>query len=234
MISKADLIICVVETSIAGDKLSVPIALETGAGNNVEHAISAIAVFCGITAPSHLEIINIFWIKLRPNVGSNTRVWNRYAIKQPAHLMPAANMEQIMHHVCAGDVIRNHRKTIGLVGAGRRGDLLPADYTLRGGRLRIDRRRSVSDFDGLSGLCDRQREMQTGVAARSHRKLLRLSRKAGEFNCNPIISQRHTVEAKLACVVGNGGFIPIRSCRAQSDLRALDGPVLRIVNESAD
>ena len=45
--------------------------------------------------------------------------------------MSTANVKQVMHHVGAGDVIRNHGQTVGLVGTGSRGNLLPADDALR-------------------------------------------------------------------------------------------------------
>ena len=68
VIAKADLVICIVEISIASNKLSLAIALETGAGYDVEHSVSAIAVFCRIASALHFEIINIFWIELRAHI----------------------------------------------------------------------------------------------------------------------------------------------------------------------
>src|SRR6476661_6526071 len=105
VVADAELIFGAIEAAIAGHQLGLAIALETGAGHHVKDAVGAVAVFRGVAATLHFEVVNVLGIELRPDVGSNIRVGHWNAVNQPRHLVSATNVKLVVHHVGAGHVI---------------------------------------------------------------------------------------------------------------------------------
>ena len=161
----AELVFGAIEAAVAGDQFGLAIALESGTRDHVEDAISAVAIFGGVAAALHLEVVDVLGIELRPNVGSNIRIGDGNAVNQPRDLMSAANVELIVDHVRAGHVVGDHAQTVGLVGARRLRNLLPADQRSGRRRLGVDGCGCFLDFNRLLGLGDSKGKVEAGVAA---------------------------------------------------------------------
>ena len=118
VVAEAELVFGSVEAAVAGDQFGLTIALESGAGDNVEDAVGAVAVFRGVAAALHFEVVDVLGIELRSDVRGNIGVGHGNAVDQPGNLMSAANVELVVDHVRAGNVVGDHRQTVGLIGAG--------------------------------------------------------------------------------------------------------------------
>src|SRR5947209_18597742 len=91
VVSKTDLIIGGIKTAVAGDQFGFAVALESRTRNHVKHAVSAVTVFGRVAAALDFDVIDVFRIELRSNVGRDARVWHGNAIEQPRNLMSAAD-----------------------------------------------------------------------------------------------------------------------------------------------
>src|SRR5947209_20554522 len=76
VVSKTDLIIGGIKTAVAGDKFGFAVALETGTRDHVKYPVSAVTVFGGVAAALDFDVIDVFRIKLRPNVRRDAGVWH--------------------------------------------------------------------------------------------------------------------------------------------------------------
>src|SRR5262245_54930298 len=114
VIAEADLVIGIVEAAIARDQFSLPVALEPGTRHHVEDAVGAIAVFRVVSATLHFQVVDILRIELRPNIRGDIGIRHWHTIKQP-NLVPAANVQLVVHDVGAGSVVSDARETIGSV-----------------------------------------------------------------------------------------------------------------------
>src|SRR5712692_12115325 len=63
--AEADLIVGLPELPEAGDDLGFPVAFESGSRNDIEDGVTAVAIFGGVAAALHLEIIDVLRIELR-------------------------------------------------------------------------------------------------------------------------------------------------------------------------
>ena len=124
---KLNSIVRLIEIAEAGDQFGFVVALESGAGNDVEDAIGAISEFGAIAAAIDLHVVDVLGIELRTKVGSDVGVGDGYAIDEPAGLVSAANVELIVSLVGAGHVVGDHGQAVGAVGAGRAFDLRAID-----------------------------------------------------------------------------------------------------------
>src|SRR5260370_22441795 len=124
MTAEAELVIRLTEVAGAENELGLVVALESGARNDVEYAISPVAEFRAVAAAVDLQVVDIFRIKLRSYIRRNVGVGHRTPVHQPACLMAAADVQLVMRDVGAGDEIRNHRHAIA---AGRPGSALDVE-----------------------------------------------------------------------------------------------------------
>jgi len=234
VVAEAELVVGAVKTAVAGDQFGLAVALEAGTSNYVEDPEGAVAIFGGVAGALDLEIIDVLGIELRTDVGSDICVGNGNAVEQPCDLVSTPDVKLVVDHVGAGNIIRDHGQTVGLVGAWSLGNLFAADYARGSGGFGIDRRRSVNDLDGFFAFGDSEREVQAGIAARSKRESLLLGSESGDLDCDCVSAERHGVEVEFAGAVRGGGLSPIGSFSPEDDPATLDGTVLRIVDQAAD
>src|SRR5438552_610757 len=71
--------------------------------------------------------VYVLGIELRPDVGGNAGVGDGNAVEQPGDLMPAANVDLVVDHVCAGNIVGDHGHAVGLRGSRSIRDLLPVN-----------------------------------------------------------------------------------------------------------
>ena len=75
--SEIELVVGLVEVAEAGDQLSLIIALEAGAGNDVEDSVGAVAEFGAIAAALDFHVVHIFGIELHSILEATLRCWAR-------------------------------------------------------------------------------------------------------------------------------------------------------------
>lgn len=76
--------------------------------------------------------------------------------------------------------------------------------------------------------------MQAGVAAGSEPQFLSLDNEAFGLDSYGVGTQGKVVEAKLAGAVAGGGLGGVGVLQLHGDRRALDGAMLRVVDEAGD
>ncbi len=128
---KTDLVIGLVEAAVAQPQLTFLIALKSRPRHDVEDGISAVAVGCRITSPLHFEVINIFRIHLWRHIAGDIGVRHRNTVDQPADLVPAANMQEIVCDIGSRNVVGNHRQAVAAIRAGRPRNPLSSDKSRR-------------------------------------------------------------------------------------------------------
>jgi len=77
------------------------VALESGTGDDIEHAKRAVTVFRGVAAPLSFQEVNVLGIKLRPTF-EQCWYWAPERLEQPGDLVSAADVQLIVDHVGAG------------------------------------------------------------------------------------------------------------------------------------
>ena len=78
--AKAEGIVGLVEVSGAEDEFGLAVALEAGAGDDVEDAVGAITEFCAVASAVNLEIVDVLGIKLGAEIGSDVCIRDGYAV----------------------------------------------------------------------------------------------------------------------------------------------------------
>ena len=163
--AEAELVVGLIEISGAEHEFGLAVALESGAGHDVEDAVGAVAEFRAVAAAADFEVVDVFGIELRAEVGGDVGVGDGDAVDEPAGLMSAANVELVVGDVGSGDEVGDHGEAVGASGAGSARDVEAADE--RGGRGGIGGRGfgRAGDVDGLFGSGDVEREVQHGLRA---------------------------------------------------------------------
>ena len=110
-----DLVVRLIEASKAHDEIAFLVALEAGSRHDVEDSVGAVAVVGIITAPLHFDVVDVLRIDLRPDVAGDIGIGNGDAVNQPADLVAAANVEHVVDHISAGNVVRDHGHAVGSV-----------------------------------------------------------------------------------------------------------------------
>ena len=111
--TEVQLVVGLIEIAGTEDELGFVVALEPGAGGDVENAVGAVAVVGRVAPALRLHGINVFWVDLRTEVAGDAGVGNRDAVDQPGHLMAAADVQLIVDDIGTGDVIGNQRQAVG-------------------------------------------------------------------------------------------------------------------------
>jgi hypothetical protein len=65
---KAERVVGLVEVAGAEDQFGLVVALEAGAGDDVEHAIGAVAELGAVAAAIDFQVVDVFGIELRADV----------------------------------------------------------------------------------------------------------------------------------------------------------------------
>src|SRR6266853_6644225 len=77
---KAHLRIGLVKASPAENYFRFIVAFETGAGDEVEHAIGPVSKLCAITSTIYFHVVEVFGVELRAEIGCNIGVRHRHTI----------------------------------------------------------------------------------------------------------------------------------------------------------
>ena len=111
------------------------IALEAGARDHVEDAISAVAELGAVASAIDFEIVDVLGIKLRAEIGGDVGIGNGHAVDEPTGLMSAADVELVVSEIGAGHVVGNHGEAVGAGGAGGVFDVEAVDEGGRSGGI---------------------------------------------------------------------------------------------------
>ena len=125
--AEAEGIVGLIEIAGAQDEFGLVVALESGAGHDVEDAVRAVAELGAIAAAIDFDVIHVFGIELRAEILRDGGIDDRNAIQQPCGLVAAAHVEHVVRDVGAGDVVGDHGHAVGAVGAGSALDVEAAD-----------------------------------------------------------------------------------------------------------
>ena len=113
MAAEIDLIVRLKEIPQAENELGFGVALESGAGSDIEDAIGAIAIISRVAAALDFEVIDIFGVDLRAEMAGDVGIGNGDAVDEPTDLVTAADVELIVSDVRAGDIVRDHGEAVG-------------------------------------------------------------------------------------------------------------------------
>src|ERR1035441_891534 len=127
VVAKTQQVVRLVIVSVAGDEFCLTVAFKSGVWSDVKDAVHAITVLGSIAARLGLQIGNVLGIELRSDVGSDVGVGDRNAVNCPSHLMAAANMQLVVHHVRAGNKLRDDLEAIAGIHPGIAGYLFLGD-----------------------------------------------------------------------------------------------------------
>ena len=132
---KLNCVVGLIEIAGAEDDFGFVVALEAGAGDNVEDAVGAIAELGAVAAAIDFQVVDVFGIELRAEVGSDVGIGHRNAVDEPTGLVAPADVELIVGEVGPGNVVGDHGQAVGAGGAGRVLDVEPADQSGGGGGI---------------------------------------------------------------------------------------------------
>src|SRR5664280_3451239 len=97
--SKVQLIVGLTERTVSRHHFRLIVPLKAGSGNDVEHAVRAIAIRGGIPSALGFEVVDVLRIDLGADVARDVGVRNGNAVDRPGHLV-AATHDQL--HVRGG------------------------------------------------------------------------------------------------------------------------------------
>ena len=127
VVAQAELVVGLEEAAAGEEELGLAVALEAGAGNDVEDAVGAVAEVGGVGAALDFDVVDVFGVDLGAEIGGDVGVGDLDAVEEPGNLMAAADMEHVVGHVGAGGVVGDHGHAVGAEGAGCEGDVFAAD-----------------------------------------------------------------------------------------------------------
>src|SRR5262249_48707963 len=111
--AEVQLVVGLVEGSGGHNEFRFVAALEAGARGNVEDTVGAVAIIGGVAPTLCFERVHVFGIDLRAKIASDVAVGDGDAVKQPAHLMAATDVELVVGEVSAGNVVGDGGKAVG-------------------------------------------------------------------------------------------------------------------------
>ena len=131
VVAEVELVVGLEKAAGGEDELGLAVALKAGAGHDVEDAEGAVADVGGVAAALDFDVVDVFGVDLRAEVGGDVGVGDLDAVDEPADLVAAAHVEHVVGHVGAGDVVGDHGHAVGAVGAGGLGDVDTANERRR-------------------------------------------------------------------------------------------------------
>ena len=201
MAAEADLVVGGVKAAVTCHQFAFGVALEARARNHIEHTISAVSVFGGITAAFGLDVVDVLGVKLRADVTRNIRVRHRDAIDEPAHLVSASDVKLVVDEGGSRHKIGDHGQAVGAVRARRSGYVLTIDNGPARPGIRIHHFRRGRDLNLLPSSCQHERKMKHRCAVGSDRDALQERREACRRNLDRVLSQSHRLELELPVCV---------------------------------
>ena len=112
MSSTTDLVVRLIEISSADNEITLSIAFKTISGHDVEDSVRTVSIVGIVAASQNFEIIDVFGINLRPQIGGDVRVGNRDTVNQPFNLMASAHVQHVVGHVRSRHVISDHLQAV--------------------------------------------------------------------------------------------------------------------------
>ena len=108
VVAEVELVVGLEEVAGGEDELGLAVALEAGAGDDVEDAVGAVADVGGVAAALDFEVVDVLGVDLRAEVGGDVGVGDLDAVDEPGDLVAAAHVQHVVGHVGAGDVVGDH------------------------------------------------------------------------------------------------------------------------------
>ena len=108
VVSERELGFAGVEIARVEKEFGFAVALESIAREDVEDAVRAIANVGAIAAALGFQLVDVFGVNLRADVGGDLGIGDGDAINEPAGLMSAADVEHVVGHIGTGDIVGNH------------------------------------------------------------------------------------------------------------------------------
>ncbi len=162
VVAEVELVVGLEEVAGGEDEFGLAGAFESGAGDDVEDAVGAVAEVGGVAAALDFEVVDVLGVDLGGEVGGDVGVGDFDAVDEPGDLVAAAHVEHVVGHVGAGDVVGDDGEGVGAVGAGGLGDVGAVDEG--GGGDGVDGGGLVGggDGDGLRDCADVEHEVEGG------------------------------------------------------------------------
>ena len=135
MTSAADLVVGLIKVSGCDHQIALPIALKAGARGNVKHAIGAVAITGVVAALQDFEVVDVFGVNLRPQIGGDIRVGNGDTVNQPQDLVAAIHVKHVVRDIGRGHVIGDHLHAVRAVSSRGLLDVLSVQQRCRRGRV---------------------------------------------------------------------------------------------------
>ena len=152
---------------------------------------------------------------------------------RPGHLVAAANVQLVVHHVGAGNKLGDDLEAVAGVHTGVAGNLLLADENVAPRRIRVQVLGRGGDRDFLLRGGDGKLVVEHRRRSGNDDQHLRLRRESSGIDANRVGAERYRVEVKLAIVAGVGRHLERRIVGLQRGVRAADRVVLRVVHDTA-
>ena len=162
VVAEVELVVGLEEVAGGEDELGLAVALEAGAGDDVEDAVGAVADVGGVAAALDFEVVDVLGIDLRAEVAGDVGVGDLDAVDEPGDLVAAAHVQHVVGHVGAGDVVGDHGHAVGAVGAGGLGDVVAADEGGGGDGVDVGGLGGRGDGDGLRDGAELEFEVEDG------------------------------------------------------------------------
>ena len=235
VVAEVELVVGLEEVAGGEDEFGLAVALEAGAGDDVEDAVGAVADVGGVAAALDLEVVDVLGVDLRGEVAGDVGVGDLDAVDQPGDLVAAAHVQHVVGHVGAGDVVGDHGHAVGAVGAGGLGDVFAVDESGGGDGVDVGGVRSVVTVtvccDGAE-LAARSAGWVTVSEARV--RVCCAGVEAGLGDGDGVVAEREGGDGERAVLRGDGGLGEGGVGGAEFDVCAGDGAVLGVVDDAVE
>ncbi len=168
-----------------------------------------------------------------PTVAGDVGVGDGHAVDGPRHLVAAAHVQLVVHHVRAGHEVGDHLEAGAGIDTGVFEDLLLRDADVAARRIGVQVFGRSGDRDLFLVAGHRQLVVKDGRLSRDHGEDLGLLGKARGLHRDRVLAQRHGAERELAVGVGLAIHFESRVAGLQHNLRAADRVVGGIVDDAA-
>ena len=234
MVAEAELVVGLEEVAGGEDEFGLAVALEAGAGDDVEDAVGAVADVGGVAAALDFEVVDVLGVDLRGEVGGDVGVGNLDAVDEPCDLVASTHVQHVVSHVGAGNVVGDDGHGIGAVRAGGLCDIDAGEE--RGGSNGID----VGGL-GLGGNCDGcgdaaelQHEVEDGRGIGVNREGLAKGGKTIVGDGDDVVAEGNVGEIECAFRIGLGREGEGGLGGGEGDVRGWEWTMLRVVDDTLE
>src|SRR5712692_4169064 len=204
--AEINLVVRLIEIAEAEDDFGFVVSLESRAGRDVEHAVSAVAEIGAVAAALYFKSVDVLGVDLGAEIASDVGVRDGHAVDEPTDLMTSAHVKLVMGEVGAGNVVGNHGEA---VAAGRPGSLanfLAVNNVGGCDRFPLRRARISGNGDGLILGGELEFEVENRRGSREDDQGLFLGGKIRLRNAYRVFAERNGVEMKVAIHIGLRGL----------------------------